>query len=64
MDEARNSIGRAYGYWEKYTTIMSGLYRGVALQRNHAIPDWHAYDDEALKDYTELGGRGKPGLPK
>jgi hypothetical protein len=63
-DEARDSIGRACGHWEKYTSIMSGLYRGVDLQRNHEIRDWHAYDDEALKDFTGLGGRGKPGLPK
>ena len=63
-DEARDCIGQAYGHWEKYTTIMSGLYRGVDLQRNRALPDWHAYDDEALKDFTGLGGRGKPVLPK
>jgi hypothetical protein len=63
-DEARDCIGRAYGHWEKYTTIMSGLYRGVDLQRNKDFPDWHAYDDAALKDFSGLGGRGKPGLPK
>jgi hypothetical protein len=63
-DEARDCIGRALGRWERYTTIMAGLYRGVDLQRNHKIPDWHAHDDAALKDFTELGGRGRPGLPK
>jgi hypothetical protein len=63
-EEARDSIGRAYGHWEKYTTIMSGLYRGVDLQRNRNLSDWHANDDAALKDYTGLGGRGRPELPK
>jgi hypothetical protein len=36
----------------------------VDLQRNRDLPDWHAYDDEALKDFSDLGGRGKPESPK
>ncbi len=63
-DEARTCIERACGRWKKYTTIMSGLYRGVDLQRNRSFPDWHAYDDKALEDVTRLGGGGNPAPPK
>lgn len=63
-DEARDCMAEAYGHWKKYTTLMSSLYRGVELQRNRALPDWHAYDSEALKDFTDLGGGGTPEPPK
>jgi hypothetical protein len=64
QEEARDCMGRAYGHWERYTAIMSGLYRAVDLQRNRGFRDWQASNDEALNDFTRLGGRGRPGLPK
>ncbi len=54
--DAKNSIGRAYGYWLRYTTIMDGLYKGAAMQRNRDFTNWHVNDAGALKDYTDLGG--------
>lgn len=63
-DEARDCMAEAYDHWKKYTTLMASLYRGVELQRNRDFQDWHAHDSEALKDLTDLGGRGTPEPPK
>jgi hypothetical protein len=55
--EAKDAIGKAYGFWIKYTNIMDSLYRGTDLQRNASFLNWHANDANALKDLTDLGGK-------
>ncbi|MFC1765563.1 hypothetical protein ACFL6U_26255 [Planctomycetota bacterium] len=60
-NEARDAMGIGYCYWEKYTNVMDELFIGVDLQRvKNMMPDWHAWDDDALKDYTDVGGEGEP----
>ncbi len=63
-EKAREAIGRAYCFWRNYTNIMNTLYRGVKLQRNLDFANWHDHDADALKDYLELGGKGKPDCVK
>lgn len=64
--QARDAIGTAYCYWLRYSTIMDELYYPVDTQRNWDFKksDWHDVDDEVLKDYTDLGGKGKPNCLK
>ena len=57
---AKDAIGKAYCYWKKYTNMMDELYIGVKLQRNLDFSTWHDHDADALKDYMDLGGVGKP----
>jgi len=59
-NEAQDAIGTAYCYWMNYTDIMDDLYIGVNTQRNHDLPNWHAYDGDALQDYNDAGGSGTP----
>ena len=60
QNEAREAIAIAYCYWKKYTNIMDELYIGVKLQRNLDFDSWHDHDEDALQDYLDLGGKGKP----
>jgi hypothetical protein len=61
--EALDAISIAYCQWRKYTEFMDELFYGVDLQRNLDFTDWHVYDDDALKDYLDLGGKGEPLCP-
>ena len=64
--EALEKISAAYCYWKKYTNLMDTLYIPVDTQRNWDFgdSDWHDMDDEALKDYLNLGGVGIPSCPE
>lgn len=64
--QARDAIGTAYCYWIRYSTIMDDLYFPVDTQRNWDFKNssWHDVDDKVLKDYTDLGGKGKPNCSK
>jgi hypothetical protein len=58
--EAKQAIHKAYRHWRIYTDIMDSLYGGADLQRNKSVPHWHAHDECAWKDYTDMGGTGDP----
>ena len=57
--EARDAMAAACVFWGKYTNLMDQLYQGAEMQRVKGFTDWHAYDQDALKDYTDLGGEGR-----
>ncbi|TWU30676.1 hypothetical protein [Novipirellula artificiosorum] len=59
-EKAKQSMGKAYCAWRRYTDIMDALYIGVDLQRNRSFPDWHAYDEVVLQQYYDLGGIQEP----
>ena len=59
-EKAKQSMGKAYGAWRRYTDNMDALYIGVDMQRNQSFPDWHAYDETVLQHYHDLGGIGEP----
>jgi hypothetical protein len=59
-DKARDSLGRAYCWWMKYSNLMDTMYTGMTMQRSDDLPDWHAHDKSVLKEYTDLGGTGTP----
>ncbi len=57
---AREAMGKAYCWWMKYVNSMDALYKGNRFRTVGITPDWHYADAFQLKDYTELGGVGKP----
>jgi hypothetical protein len=59
-ENAKTAIGKAYGWWMNYANLMDEMYTGMGMQRNADIPNWHARDQAVLKEYTDLGGAGKP----
>jgi len=63
LNMARDAIGTANCYWKNYTNIMDELYIGVKLQRNLDFSSWYDHDEDALKDYLNLGGEGEPSCP-
>ena len=42
---------------------MSELFIPVDLQRNLGFESWHSHNDDALKDYKTIGGKGVPPRP-
>jgi hypothetical protein len=59
-DKAKDAMGRAYGWWMKYSTLMGDLYAAPKMQRSPNLPSWHVHDELVLKEYTDLGGKGIP----
>ncbi len=59
-EEARTAMGNAYCYWKHYSSLMNEMYLGMDMQRTNDIKDWLSLDDEVLKEYTDLGGKGEP----
>lgn len=60
LTKARDSLGTAYCWWVKYSSLMDSMFTGMKMQRTKDLPDWHTHDQSVLKEYTELGGRGTP----
>jgi len=59
-EDAKDAMGKAYCWWMTYTNLMSEMYTGMDMQRVQNLPDWHMHDQAVLKEYTDLGGSGKP----
>jgi hypothetical protein len=57
---AREEMGRAYGWWIKYTRSMEGSYLPDSFRNTSISPDWKFADAAVLKEYTDLGGTGIP----
>jgi hypothetical protein len=59
-EKAKGALGKAYGWWMKYSNLMDAMFTGMKMQRTQDLPDWHAHDKSVLKEYTDLGGVGIP----
>ena len=59
-EKAKTSLGLAYCWWMKYSNLMDSMYHGMTMPRTIDLPNWHAHDQSALKEYTDLGGIGIP----
>ncbi len=55
-EQARIALGTAYCWWMKYANLMDSMYEGMTMPRTADLPDWHAHDESAMKEYTDLGG--------
>jgi len=54
------ALGKTYCWWIRYTSLMDSMYTGMSNQRVDNLPNWHFYDANVLKDYTDNGGIGIP----
>jgi hypothetical protein len=61
-EKAKDSLGTAYCWWMKYSSLMDSMYFGMNMARSIDLPDWHARDKSVLKEYADLGGVGIPSL--
>lgn len=61
-EKAKETLGTAYSWWMKYSTVMDEMYLGMKMQRTGELPDWHSRDQFVLKEFTDLGGVGSPVL--
>ncbi len=59
-EKARESLGKAYGWWTKYSAVMDSMFTGMQMQRTQRLTSWRAHDEAVLKEYTDLGGKGIP----
>jgi hypothetical protein len=59
-EKAKDALGKAYGWWMKYSNLMDAMFTGMKMQRTEDLPNWHAHDKSVLKEYTDLGGTGIP----
>jgi len=60
IEKARESMGRAYSWWIKYSRAMEETYHTDSFRNLSINPDWKFGDAAALKEYTDLGGAGIP----
>lgn len=60
QNQARSSLGTAYCWWMKYSSLMDSMFTGMQMQRTERLADWHAHDATVLKEYSDLGGKGTP----
>lgn len=58
--QAREEMGRAYGWWMAYTRSMEKVYQADSFRNLSIAPDWRFADVAVLKEYTDLGGTGVP----
>ena len=56
IEPARDAMGRACGYWNRYVSLMDRMFTGQDLQRTRPITDWHMLDSDVLEEYVKLGG--------
>nr|WP_309691778.1 hypothetical protein [Armatimonas sp.] len=56
-EKAKGSLGTAYFWWMKYSSLMDSLFTGMEMQRSQQLPNWHTHDEAVLKEYTDLGGK-------
>jgi hypothetical protein len=59
-EKARESMGKAYCWWIKYSRAMEETYHTDDFRNLSINPDWKFGDAAALKEYTDLGGAGIP----
>ncbi len=59
-EKARESMGKAYGWWLTYSRAMEETYHTDSFRNLSINPDWKFADAAALKEYTDLGGIGVP----
>ena len=60
IEKARESMGKAYCWWIKYSRAMEETYHTDSFRNLSINPDWKFGDAAALKEYTDLGGAGVP----
>jgi hypothetical protein len=67
QDKARDEMYHAYGWWMLYANSMEAMYKPEKF-RTYDLGDmkkgWLEWNETVLKDYTDLGGKGTPPLPK
>ena len=56
IEPARDAMGRACGYWNRFVSLMDRMFTGQDLQRTRPITDWHMLDSDVLAEYVKLGG--------
>jgi hypothetical protein len=56
---AKEAMGSAYCWWMTYSRLMDGMYVADNF-RSFSLPSWQFADTAVLKEYTSLGGTGKP----
>jgi len=59
-EKAREAMGKAYGWWIKYSRAMEETYYTDSFRNLSINPDWKFGDAAALKEYSDLGGKGIP----
>jgi len=57
---AKDAMGNAYCKWMDYVNLMDSMFTGMDNQRVDNFADWHVYNANVLKEYTDLGGIGTP----
>jgi len=57
---AKEAMGRAYCKWMDYVNLMDSMFTGMDNQRVDNFANWHVYNANVLKEYTDLGGIGTP----
>lgn len=60
LEKARDEMGKAYCRWISYTRLMESTYHAQSFRSVSITPDWKYADAAALKEYTDLGGKGIP----
>jgi len=58
--KAQEEMAKAYCWWISYTRLMESTYLGDSFRNHSILPDWKYADAAALKEYTDLGGKGIP----
>jgi hypothetical protein len=56
LDLAKTAMGKAYGYWIQYVSLMDTMYTGQDFQRTNPLTGWHMMDEEVANEYIRLGG--------
>jgi len=57
---AKEAMGRAYCKWMDYVNLMDSMFTGMDNQRVDNFANWHVYNANVLKEFTDLGGIGTP----
>jgi len=53
-------MGRAYCKWMDYVNLMDSMFTGMDNQRVDNFANWLVFNENVLKEYTDLGGIGIP----
>jgi hypothetical protein len=59
-DKAREEMAQAYCWWMSYSRSMEATYKPDSFRNLAIAPDWKYADAAVLKEYADLGGKGKP----
>jgi len=58
--KARDEMAKAYCSWMNYKNLMESTYYADDFRNISISPNWNFGDAAVLKEYTDLGGVGKP----